>query len=190
MLLFLALSAACVGLVLIDGRRTQPTSAHFEAKSRHAAAASKSIVALLADPARHHQQRVAVSGFLVLEFEHVALYLDRPSQQAGLQENGVWIAPPLSISHPRMKKLSRSYVTVEGTFNAKETGYGAYSGTLQDITSIRSTLTEREYRGMQVGWVDGAILMAGQRLLLYAAIATVAAMLCLGLYRLVRRRSA
>ena len=117
LLLLLALSAACIGLVLIDrmGDRGSPKSADFEAVGhRQAPAERMSIVALLADPQRHHQERVAVAGFLVLEFEHLALYLDQTSQEAGLQENGVWIDAPLSIKHPAMKKLSRTYVVAEG----------------------------------------------------------------------------
>lgn len=191
-LLFLVLFVTSAGLVLIEraGERPSPKSGDFETAGPARPGKSMSLVALLADPQRRHQERVAVAGFLVLEFEHLALYLDQTSQEAGLQENGVWIDAPISIQHPAMKRLSRTYVVVDGRFDATAKGYGNYSGTLTDIRAIRSTLTEREFRRMQVGWAGGAMFRAVQSTLFYACILTVLAMIGLGLYRLVRRLSA
>lgn len=189
LLLFLVLLAACAAMAVVDhlDDPAKPTRRHFEAGPAQTPAHSMSIVALLADPERHHGQRVAVSGFLVLEFEHAALYLDRTSQEAGLQGNGIWIDPPLPIDNPGMKKLSRAYVVAEGTFNAKEQGYGAYAGTLQNIRVIEPTYTEQAYRKMQVRWSADALFMAVQSLLVYAALLTLVAMIGFALYRLLRR---
>lgn len=189
LLLFVVLVVASVGLALFDGakNRARPIAPQYEAAPNEATVGRRSIVALLADPTRHHQRRVAVAGFLVLEFEHAALYLDQTSQRAGLQENGVWVDPPLDVKHPTMKALSRQYVVVEGTFNANEKGYGTYAGTLQNVRSIRLTYTEQQYRRAQIGWAEAGIFMAIQRLLVYAAILTIVAMIGLGLFRVVRR---
>jgi len=95
-----------------------------------------SMVSLVADPQRHDGQFVRVIAFLHLEFEGNVLYLHKEDYERAILPNGVWISLT-DQQNMKAKKLSNSYVIVEGLFNSKMKGHmGLWSGSLQEISRI------------------------------------------------------
>jgi len=93
-----------------------------------------SIIRLIASPEKYDGKRVAVRGFLRLEFEGDALYLHREDYERGLVTNSVRII--LSESQMNaLKKYDRQYVAVSGIFSrCDETRFVCpYSGHIDDI---------------------------------------------------------
>src|ERR1041385_6933670 len=95
-------------------------------------AADVSMVQLIATPEKFDGKVVRVTGFLSLEFEGVGLYLHREDFQ-NMTRNGLWIRPPEKTD----LNLSRHYVEVVGTFEAKEGGHmGAFPAGIGNVTKI------------------------------------------------------
>jgi hypothetical protein len=147
---------------------------------------SASLFALLSQPQSFHGRRVLTSGYIVIEFEHAALYIDKDATTAGLQQNGVWIEPPLSVQRPEMKRLSREYVTVEGTFDALESGYGHYSSTLKEISLISPLFSEPAYETMMVGSRHIVLFSAVRQLLNYVMLGLFFTIVSLGAFKAIR----
>jgi hypothetical protein len=90
-------------------------------------------VRLVADPSQFDGRRVRVAGFMKLEFEGDALYINREDYDRGLTKNAVWLE--LSTGRPA---FDRGYALVAGTVRGSKTGHmGLFSGTLEDIGPIR-----------------------------------------------------
>ena len=101
-----------------------------------------SMINLIAAPDKFHNKTVILEGFLVLEFEGDAIYLSEEDAKHAISKNGIW----LSIDYKNENKIleyykhNKSYVLVEGIFDAKSLGHGAlFSGTLKEISRIEQT---------------------------------------------------
>lgn len=117
--------AGGVGLLVAGRAAGQPT--------RNAV----SLIALIANPTAFDAQHIQVLGFLRLEFEGDALYLDRESWRAGISRNGIWVDRPPSLSRAEALRLSNHYALLEGTFRAGDGGHmNQFSGALGDITRL------------------------------------------------------
>ncbi len=79
------------------------------------------LVRILANPEKFENHWVQTGGYLVLEFEHCALYASKEDSEHGLTMNGVWITPDFPIEDPKL--ASRRYVIVDGIFTMKEHGH-------------------------------------------------------------------
>lgn len=100
-----------------------------------------SIYRLLATPSDFHNKKVRVTGFLKLEHEGNALYANETDFQLAILQNSIW----LSLKKSNYPSFDEGYATVQGIFNAKETGhFGLFSGALIDIRSIEKKLSRSE----------------------------------------------
>lgn len=94
-----------------------------------------SIIELIARPELYHRQRVAVTGYLWLEFEGSAIYLSRDDQRYSITPNGLWVDFAPNVLR-RGTRYSGRFVSIIGTFNAESHGHmGLWSGTIENITS-------------------------------------------------------
>jgi hypothetical protein len=106
-----------------------------------------SMIAIIANPERFDGKRVRVDGFLILEFEGNALYLDKDAHEGGLTKNAVWIDAPAWADTRAQKRLTGRYAHVEGTFNPRHHGHlGLWSGALEDVHLIQPTFTTTDFR--------------------------------------------
>jgi len=131
---FFSLSAA--GLLAVSTAVASGAS-HCEKRDKEGTCTlySASIVQLIANPDAFHAKKVRVIGYMKLEFEGNALYLHAEDYKHSLNRNGLW----LEISNGESEKFgeckSKSYVLLEGKFNAENTGhFGLWSGGLENIT--------------------------------------------------------
>jgi hypothetical protein len=91
-----------------------------------------SLVSLLATPERCHLNPIRVIGFVRLEFEGDAIYLDENSYRRGIARNGFWVDVPDSL-RPR-DYPTQGYYIIEGRFRADRHGHlGAFAGTIDSI---------------------------------------------------------
>lgn len=97
-----------------------------------------SIIGLIANPEKYHQQVVQVKGYINLEFEACAIYLQKEDHDLSIDKNGIWV----EISKSEMKKmvdLDKRYVILEGTFDMYNKGHkSAYSGSITRLTEIKA----------------------------------------------------
>ena len=94
-----------------------------------------SIVELIANPEVFNGKKVRLVGYMNLQFEGNALYLHAEDYKHGLSRNGLWLQVPKGWPDNAKKCPSKSYVLLEATFNATNTGhFGLYSGGLETIT--------------------------------------------------------
>ena len=129
-----------------------------------------SLVALLANPAAFDGKAVRVEGFVTLEFEGSAIYLDREAYAAGLRRNAVWVDGPGSSAREARHSPAPRYAAVDGVFHADAHGHmGAFSGELSEVGVIQSLMTRADYyaemrhefsMGTWVQWVEAAIVTA------------------------------
>jgi hypothetical protein len=98
-----------------------------------------SIVRLIAKPERYHERKVQVTGYMNLEFEGDAIYLHKEDCDQGLNKNGFWVTFSDKLDKKEINKLNKSYVLMEGTFNANRHGHmGLFGGEIYEITRIIS----------------------------------------------------
>ena len=100
-----------------------------------------SIYRLVATPERYDECRVAVTGFVNLEFEGTAVYPHREDFLHGLTRNGLWL-DFFGSDREAMRTdstINGNYVSIVGTFDADSGGhFGLWSGS---ITRIESMMT-------------------------------------------------
>jgi hypothetical protein len=93
-----------------------------------------SIVSLISNPEKYDGKRIAVTGFLHIEFEDTAIYLNQDDYQHNISKNGLWVSLPEdrdSISHFPGGCQSDRYVKLVGVFSSKFTGHmGAWNGSI------------------------------------------------------------
>jgi hypothetical protein len=107
-----------------------PTSARAEDPGERAV----SLIQLIANPTAFDGRRVAVTGYVVLEFEHTAVYLHETDAAYGIARNGLWLDVPVGSDSHRAR-FHRRYVLIEGTFSAERRGHrGAFSGTIENVS--------------------------------------------------------
>ena len=97
-----------------------------------------SIIQLIVTPEKFDGKRVAVMGFLRLEFEGTAIYIHQDDYEHGIVKNGVWVSP-LNGMCEKPKNLDQKYVLLEGRFDANKNGHmGLFSGSIVEITRCKS----------------------------------------------------
>ena len=95
-----------------------------------------SLVQLITHPDHYHGKRVRLIGYMHLEFEGDALYMHRDDYAYVIYKNGLALELT-SSQRASAAKISDRYVTVEGTFNGKQGGYGgAFSGSIGGVTRL------------------------------------------------------
>ena len=118
-----------------------------------------SIIQLLSNPNKYHNQKIVVSGFLHYRFEDSALYFSKDHADHIINENAFWIDYSDSLKLYYLKNgnsitgslneisiLNSKYVSVKGTFNKNSFGHlGAFPGTIQNVFEIRELIK----------WYDG-----------------------------------
>jgi hypothetical protein len=93
-----------------------------------------SLIQLIANPSPWHDRFVRVIGFLEVEFEGTALYVNKEDWKAGNSKNGIWVDFSLS-DLGKYKRLGQHFVIMEGVFDATSYGHmGLFSGSLMKIT--------------------------------------------------------
>jgi hypothetical protein len=96
---------------------------------------SASMVQLVANPNAFHGKRVQVLGYLNLEFEGNALYLHAEDSRQGLYSNSMWLSVPPEWPPTTSQCINRTYVLLEGTFNAHSGGHmGLWAGSIEEVT--------------------------------------------------------
>jgi hypothetical protein len=107
-----------------------------------------SIVQLIATPDLFHGKKVVVTGYLTIGFEDNVLYLSQEDARVGNFKNGVWVGYAKEVSsradlaeydeyYRRLKPYDKSYVSIEATFDARNTGHlDCCSGELVAVTRI------------------------------------------------------
>jgi len=103
-----------------------------------------SLTAVISNPEKYEGKKIAVTGWLHLEFEGNALYIHREDYVHSLSGNGIWVD-----AAPEHGPLSDSYVIAYGTFTAKDKGHmGWWSGRLRNITTIKQWSTLQNPAGL------------------------------------------
>lgn len=97
-----------------------------------------SMISLIANPADWNEKPVVVTGFLEMDSEEAALYQDRGDWQWRRAENALWVQGQPADSFPRrLFDRRRQYVSLWGTFDAKEHGHmGLFAGGIGNIEKI------------------------------------------------------
>ena len=95
-----------------------------------------SLIRLIANPEKYENRKIQVIGFLNLQFEGNAIYINESDFETGSTKNAIWVAIPDSIK-TRMEKYNEQTVLLEGTFDMIHLGHGQnYGGTIRKITRI------------------------------------------------------
>lgn len=115
-------------------------------ESSNPPAVSAGVISIAAHPSEYSGRRLKVGGFLCLEFERAALYLDRSSFESGDRANAILVEKPKDLDRKLATRLSRRYALVEGTFvSGKDQIEYGYAGALTDIKLIRASMTSDDY---------------------------------------------
>lgn len=87
---------------------------------------------LLSDPDGFDGKRVAIEGYIHLEFEGNAIYLHKEDLTHQISKNALWVSFAEGF---KPTDCQDRYVLIEGTFSAADTGHMAlFSGAVKDIT--------------------------------------------------------
>ncbi|WP_143042956.1 hypothetical protein ABL840_25725 [Variovorax sp. NFACC27] len=128
-----ALTSACSTNPSVDSPVGGPSAASSGAPLAHQPIARAdrfdhvSMVQLIANPRQFNGKRVLVAGFLTMQFENTALWLNKEDANVGISKNAVFVGSPSSVVCP-----AGTYVQVRGVFDAKFTGHlGAFAGYLK-----------------------------------------------------------
>jgi hypothetical protein len=131
------------------GQRKQALIAHApSALCTSNAAASVSIIQLIATPERFDRRCVRIIGYMHLEFESHGLYLTRADYVQAVTRNGLWLGEAADTTIYR-SGINDVYVIVEGEFRADDHGHmGAFSGGLRQLTRLDRWPTSAEFDSM------------------------------------------
>ena len=77
-----------------------------------------SLIQIIANPTAFDQKKVALKGYVVMAFEHQALYLSEADAKYVITKNGLWLDVSDAI-YANRARFHQRYVLVEGTFNAR-----------------------------------------------------------------------
>lgn len=93
-----------------------------------------SLIALIANPEKHHGKIVRVIGYVRLEFEGTEIYVHHDFDKFGISDNALWLEITDDI-RKNATKYDRKYVILQGRFNAERKGHMALnSGAIEAIT--------------------------------------------------------
>jgi len=95
------------------------------------------LLQLIASPQSFDGKRVLVFGYCRLEFEALAIYLNKEDYDYDLG-NSVWLDMPMDEITP--EKQAIEYCLVDGTFNRANRGhFGMFQGAIEGITRYESS---------------------------------------------------
>ena len=109
-----------------------------------------SVIHILANPDKYHNEEVIVTGYLHYKFEDYAIYLSKEHADYLLNEYALSIrlgdsltieklsdCKYVQIPKENIKQLNCKYVSIKGTFNKHKLGHlGAYHGSIENINHI------------------------------------------------------
>ncbi len=115
-----------------------------------------SIIDLISNPDKYHNQIVHVVGFLHNKFEDSAIYFSKEDADYLFVHNAIWINYSDSIemidhTSPKAKPNKTAYfdcqyVALRGVFNKNSNGhFGMFPGTIENVSSI--SLLRKWYDG-------------------------------------------
>ena len=118
--------------------KSESNNTNNESEVEYASNYTLSLVNLIATPEKYHGKKVQIVGYLNIEFEGNGIYLHKDDYKYGIYSNGFWVSINQEIRKTiSSKKLNKSYVLIEGTFNMEQRGHmGLWSGEIEDITRI------------------------------------------------------
>ena len=103
-----------------------------------------SMVGLLSNPLWNHGNKIRTIGYLELEFEGNAIYLDKEFCQRRISKNAIWIQATNEMLEDK-EYLNRNYVLIEGTYDYFNQGhFSLFTGSIKDITRIEVWPFEEE----------------------------------------------
>lgn len=106
-----------------------------------------SIISLIANPERYNGKTIRVEGYISLEFEGSAIYLDRSHFENNLSINAIWLK--LDEWGKKQTYCHLAYCFVQGVFKADEKGhFSSFSGSIHTIYRMETVLTNEEYQRM------------------------------------------
>lgn len=97
-----------------------------------------SLVRLIANPERYHNQRIGVRGYLHVFFEGTAIYLSRDDANHLIRANGIRVSfdkakVPFEGPHGPVR-YANQYVMLTGTFDTEHPDW--YQGRLRGVDSV------------------------------------------------------
>ncbi len=96
-----------------------------------------SLIQLISNPEKYHKKPIQVMGYLHLEFEGNAIYVNELDYKHSLDKNGFWVSFKNKELMLKAMKLNDKYVLIEGVFDAENFGHmGMWSGEVKNITRI------------------------------------------------------
>ena len=90
-----------------------------------------SMIALIANQKMFDQREVRVVGYLIVDFEHNALYFSESDAKNGMSSNSIWIDGEEVCAG---SEKNQSYVMVRGVFIAKPGPRGLFSGRMERLS--------------------------------------------------------
>ncbi|MFO5160279.1 hypothetical protein RCK61_23620, partial [Salmonella enterica subsp. enterica serovar Typhimurium] len=85
---------------------------------------------LLQHPDNYHQKKIRLRGYVILGFEHAAIYANKDAMQ---RENGFWLGNFVTNIPLDLQKDGGYEVLIEGSFNKDEHGHmGLSAGEITD----------------------------------------------------------
>ncbi len=98
-----------------------------------------SLIKLISNPEKYHNKPIQVVGYLHLEFEGNAIYINELDYKHSLNKNGFRVSFKNKDLMAKAMKLNDKYVLIEGVFDAENTGHmGLWNGEIKNITRIDS----------------------------------------------------
>lgn len=92
-------------------------------------------VDLLKTPEKYDGKVVSITGYVTIEFEGNALYIDSKSQKFASYEKGVWLE--IAKTPFEIKKYNGSKVLVKGIFKLSNKGHmGLWRGALEKVSKV------------------------------------------------------
>lgn len=94
-----------------------------------------SLIEVIANPDKYHNQHIRVIGFASLKFENQVLYISSSDYEHGISKNGVW----LDIDDfAKYRNFDEKYILIEGVFDSKSKGHlGMNTGSIKNIDRIK-----------------------------------------------------
>lgn len=104
----------------------------------YAAPIDASIINLIASPQQFNSKQIRIVGYVRLELEGNAVYLNRDDFSEGIRKNGLWLDVE-TMSPAQLTNINGRYALVEGTFSMGDRGHlGMWSGAITKITRIEA----------------------------------------------------
>lgn len=128
-----------LALTLITGCKTTPAKERSDTSTFTKPVYDKrtSIINLIATPEKYDKRVVRIKGFLNLEFEGNAIYLNKEDYTLGIDKNAIWIDTNSAIDSAHYYNCNHQYVIIEGTFIMNNKGHNdSYSGAITKVARV------------------------------------------------------